>query len=122
MQPCRGYSSPTGRLVFHVLGAIDEFQREPIIEGTCEGLDVTCARGRAGGTQAQAERPAGSRSPSRSADLQLLTAVSPYCRIPGPDQVNAKGAMGGGGSGRRYFQCKANDQLRLAVLVGVSVR
>ena len=31
-------TTPTGRLVFHVLGALDEFQRELIIEGTREGL------------------------------------------------------------------------------------
>ena len=33
-------TTPTGRLVFHVLGAIDEFQRELIIEGTREGLEA----------------------------------------------------------------------------------
>ena len=42
-------TTPTGRLVFHVLGAIDEFQRELIIEGTREGLESARARGRAGG-------------------------------------------------------------------------
>ena len=42
-------TTPTGRLVFHVLGAIDEFQRELIVEGTREGLDAARARGRAGG-------------------------------------------------------------------------
>jgi len=42
-------TTPTGRLVFHILGAIDEFQRELIIEGTCEGLDTARARGRTGG-------------------------------------------------------------------------
>ena len=42
-------TTPTGRLVFHILGAIDEFQRELIIEGTWEGLDAARARGRAGG-------------------------------------------------------------------------
>jgi DNA invertase Pin-like site-specific DNA recombinase len=41
--------TPTGRLVFHVLGAIDEFQRELIIEGTREGLAAARARGRTGG-------------------------------------------------------------------------
>src|SRR5947209_19857037 len=30
-------TTPTGRLVFHVLGAIDEFQRELIVEGTRQG-------------------------------------------------------------------------------------
>ena len=42
-------TTPTGRLVFHILGAIDEFQRELIIEGTREGLEVARARGRTGG-------------------------------------------------------------------------
>ena len=42
-------TTPAGRLVFHVLGAIDEFQRELIIEGTREGLDAARARGRTGG-------------------------------------------------------------------------
>ena len=36
-------------LVFHILGAIDEFQRELIVEGTREGLDAARARGRSGG-------------------------------------------------------------------------
>jgi DNA invertase Pin-like site-specific DNA recombinase len=42
-------TAPTGRMVFHILGAIDEFQRELIVEGTREGLDAARARGRAGG-------------------------------------------------------------------------
>ena len=42
-------TTPTGRLVFHVLAAIDEFQRELIVEGTYEGLAAARARGRVGG-------------------------------------------------------------------------
>jgi DNA invertase Pin-like site-specific DNA recombinase len=42
-------TTPQGRLVFHVLGAIDEFQRELIVEGTLEGLEAARARGRNGG-------------------------------------------------------------------------
>jgi DNA invertase Pin-like site-specific DNA recombinase len=42
-------TTPAGRLVFHVLGAIDEFQRELIVEGTREGLEAARARGRTGG-------------------------------------------------------------------------
>jgi DNA invertase Pin-like site-specific DNA recombinase len=42
-------STPTGRLAFHMLGAIDEFQRELIVEGTYEGLAAARARGRSGG-------------------------------------------------------------------------
>ncbi len=41
--------TPIGRLVFHIRGAIDEFQRELIIESTREGLDAARARGRTGG-------------------------------------------------------------------------
>ena len=44
-------TTPTGRLVFHILGAIDEFQRELIVEGTREGLEAARARGRTGGGQ-----------------------------------------------------------------------
>lgn len=42
-------TTPTGRLIFHVLAAIDEFQRELIVEGTHEGLAAARARGRTGG-------------------------------------------------------------------------
>ena len=42
-------TTPTGRLLFHILGAIDEFQRELIVEGTNEGLAAARARGRTGG-------------------------------------------------------------------------
>jgi len=42
-------TTPTGRLVFHILAAIDEFQRELIVEGTNEGLAAARARGRKGG-------------------------------------------------------------------------
>jgi hypothetical protein len=42
-----------GRLVFHILGAIDEFQRELIVEGTREGLDAARARGRSGGRRSK---------------------------------------------------------------------
>jgi DNA invertase Pin-like site-specific DNA recombinase len=54
-------TTPQGRLVFHVLGAIDEFQRELIVEGTLEGLDAARARGRSGG-----------RPPAMSADQVKL--------------------------------------------------
>lgn len=42
-------TSATGRLVFHILAAMDEFQRELIVEGTVEGLAAARARGRLGG-------------------------------------------------------------------------
>ncbi len=42
-------TTPTGRLMFHLLGAFDEFNRELIVEGTREGLAATAKRGRNGG-------------------------------------------------------------------------
>lgn len=42
-------TTPSGRLAFHIMGAIDEFQRELIVEGTHEGLAAARARGRVGG-------------------------------------------------------------------------
>jgi DNA invertase Pin-like site-specific DNA recombinase len=42
-------STPTGRLMINLLGSIDEFQRELIVEGTLEGLESARARGRKGG-------------------------------------------------------------------------
>jgi len=42
-------TTPSGRLAFHIIGAIDEFQSELRVEGTHEGLAAARARGRAGG-------------------------------------------------------------------------
>ncbi|CAM5660469.1 hypothetical protein AB0H45_17725 [Streptomyces atroolivaceus] len=39
----RGTTTPGGRLVFHVFAAVVEFIREPIVQGTDEGLDVARA-------------------------------------------------------------------------------
>jgi DNA invertase Pin-like site-specific DNA recombinase len=46
-------TTPSGRLVFHIMAAIDEFQRELIVEGTHEGLAAARARGRKGGRKAK---------------------------------------------------------------------
>lgn len=42
-------TTPGGRLVFNIFAAIDEWQRELIVEGTLEGLAAARARGRVGG-------------------------------------------------------------------------
>jgi DNA invertase Pin-like site-specific DNA recombinase len=42
-------SSPTGKLVFHVFGALAEFERNLIRERTVAGLKAARARGRKGG-------------------------------------------------------------------------
>jgi DNA invertase Pin-like site-specific DNA recombinase len=42
-------ATPAGRLLFHMLGAIDEFTADLISEGTLEGLAAARERGRHGG-------------------------------------------------------------------------
>jgi DNA invertase Pin-like site-specific DNA recombinase len=42
-------TSATGRFLFNVLAAVDELQREIIVEGTHEGWEAARARGRTGG-------------------------------------------------------------------------
>lgn len=42
-------TTPAGRLLFHMLGAIDEFTADLISEATREGLAAARARGRVGG-------------------------------------------------------------------------
>jgi DNA invertase Pin-like site-specific DNA recombinase len=85
-------TSPTGRLVFHILGAIDEFQRELIVEGTREGLEAARARGRTGGakaklTPAQAKEVkklyADGRRPMEICELFGISRATLY-RIIGP--------------------------------------
>lgn len=43
-------TTPAGKLIFHVLGAIAEFERDLIIERTHDGLAAARARGRVGGS------------------------------------------------------------------------
>ncbi|MGH3843498.1 MAG: recombinase family protein [Pseudonocardiaceae bacterium] len=45
-------STPGGRLVFHFLAALAEYDREMIVEGTLDGLAAARARGRVGGRPA----------------------------------------------------------------------
>lgn len=55
--------TPTGRLTFHLLAAIDEFHADLIAENTREGLAAAKARGRHGG------RP-GKLKPAQVAEIQ----------------------------------------------------
>lgn len=60
-------TTPQGRLVFHILAAIDEFHRELIIEGTREGIEAARARGRVGGGRNKL-------SPVQAAEVRKLFA------------------------------------------------
>ena len=45
-------STPNGRLVFHIFGALAQFERDLIRERTSAGLLAAAARGRKGGRRA----------------------------------------------------------------------
>jgi DNA invertase Pin-like site-specific DNA recombinase len=46
-------TTPGGRLLFHLMAAIAEFERELIVEGTQDGLEAARSRGRTGGRPAK---------------------------------------------------------------------
>jgi DNA invertase Pin-like site-specific DNA recombinase len=50
-------TTPSGKLIFHVLGAIAEFERDLIRERTMDGLAVARARGRVGGSEPKLTAP-----------------------------------------------------------------
>ena len=56
-------TTPACGVAFHVMAAIDEFQRELIVEGTMEGLAAARARGRTGGRKAKLSPPQGQAGP-----------------------------------------------------------
>jgi DNA invertase Pin-like site-specific DNA recombinase len=49
-------TTPAGKLIFHVLGAIAEFERDLITERTMDGLAAARARGRVGGSDPKLSR------------------------------------------------------------------
>lgn len=89
-------TSATGRLLFHILAAIDEWQRELIVEGTHEGLAAARARGRVGGRKPKltAAQTAHARELYAAgghtvADIAKLLGVSRQAiyRVPEPESV-----------------------------------
>jgi len=92
-------TSPTGRLVFHILAAIDEFQRELIVEGTHEGLAAARARGRKGGrppamTPGQVEL-ARKLAAERDADGRNVYTVTRIAEMLGVSRPTLYRALGG---------------------------
>lgn len=49
-------TTPTGKLMFHIVGAMAEFERDIIKERTQAGLDAARARGRLGGRRKAVEK------------------------------------------------------------------
>ncbi len=72
-------TTPSGKLVFHVFGALAEFERDLIRERTQAGLSAALARGRVGG------RPKALADPKKLAMLRRLyddpnTSIDDICR------------------------------------------
>ncbi len=72
-------TTPSGKLVFHVFGALAEFERDLIRERTQAGLSAARARGRVGG------RPKALADPKKLAMLRRLyddpnTSIDDICR------------------------------------------
>ncbi|HEY7419221.1 MAG TPA: recombinase family protein [Ktedonobacteraceae bacterium] len=63
-------TTPGGKLIFHVFGALAEFEREVILERTHAGLRAARARGRTGG-----QRSIESRDPKKIALARKLYAA-----------------------------------------------
>lgn len=74
-------STPTGKLTFHLFGALAEFERNLIIERTQAGLAAARARGRLGG------RPKALDSDKRQLALELYyegkTPITKICTMMG---------------------------------------
>ncbi len=96
-------TTPQGRLVFHILGALDEFQRELIVEGTKEGLAAARARGRNGGRKPKLTRSqvkharelyrGGGKTVAEIASLLGCSRQTVY-RALEPDAVTARSSVG----------------------------
>ena len=73
-------SSPTGKLVFHLFGALAEFERNLIRERTMAGLKAARARGRKGGRPRKltAKQLKTVRSLLRSGDVPVSTVAEQF--------------------------------------------
>ncbi|MFL6149906.1 MAG: recombinase family protein [Pseudonocardiaceae bacterium] len=66
-------TTPAGRFLFHVIGAMDEMLADLISEGTIEGLEAARARGRTGGRKPR-RRPG--RPPTAVAIKNLVVRMA----------------------------------------------
>jgi len=83
-------TTPTGRLVLHILGAIDEFQRELIVEGTRDGLEAARARGRTGGRKPKLNaRQAATMRACTMRPARTASGSTPSPRSPKPSACTA---------------------------------
>jgi DNA invertase Pin-like site-specific DNA recombinase len=76
--------TPTGKLVFHMLAAIDEFQADLISENTEEGLAVARARGRKGGRRPKLSVEHVAHARTMVDEGKPITEVAAFFRVTRP--------------------------------------
>lgn len=74
-------TTPGGRLVYHVFGAVAEFERDLILERTMAGLEAARARGRKGGRKPVMDRKKISLASKLMRDRE--TPISEVCEAIG---------------------------------------
>src|SRR5215212_6518372 len=73
-------SSATGQLIFHIFGALSEFERNLIKERTIAGLAAARARGKSGGRPKR--NPKASKvTLAKKLDVERTSSVDDICRI-----------------------------------------
>lgn len=90
-------TTPGGRLVFHVFGALAEFERELIRERTMAGLSAARARGKKGGRPKKLDE----RKLVLARDLlsNQERTVEEVCEVLGVGRTTLYRALGPGGTG-----------------------
>lgn len=125
-------STPGGRLVFHFLAALAEYDREMIVEGTLDGLASARARGRVGGRpaalsaqqldQAQRMYDDGRHTVAEIADMFRVGRATLYRQLhaynSGGDCVmvvyrSTRGRKVDAGTNRRYGETGALDSVQI---------
>lgn len=111
-------TTPGGRLVFHVFGALAEFERELIRERTMAGLSAARARGKKGGR------------PKKLDEKKLLLArellsnqertVEEVCEVLGVGRTTLYRALGPGGTGPARLGPRNDYEPEIAVEGGSS--
>lgn len=111
-------TTPGGRLVFHVFGALAEFERELIRERTLAGLSAARARGKKGGR------------PKKLDEKKLLLArdllsnqertVEEVCEVLGVGRTTLYRALGPGGTGPARLGTSHTSEPEVAVESGSS--
>jgi DNA invertase Pin-like site-specific DNA recombinase len=94
-------TTPSGRFMFNILGALSSMEREIIVERTRAGLRAAAARGRIGGRP-----PALDESKVRAAKAMLASGTMPCAQ---PEIELVVGRAGAGGPGRAARPSEAQN-------------